>query len=130
MSQIVIPSFKNAKLNICTIICCMKSGHPPTSGTWYLTLENLASACKDLTPRIWPKGSSKFSMKKANGQWPRFLQANKGKTLPQALLCHWHISLEVLRDEKIPVEMGKLWNLLLDALDSNALQEISYDTCI
>ena len=37
--------------------------------------------------------SSKFGMKKANGQWPLFLQANKGKAFPQPLLCHWHISL-------------------------------------
>ena len=38
--------------------------------------------------------SSEFGMKKANGQWPLFLQTNKGKAFPQALLCHWHISLD------------------------------------
>ena len=47
--------------------------------------------------RIWPPNlanlSSKFGMEKANGQWPRFLQTNKGKAFPQPLLCHWHISL-------------------------------------
>ena len=95
MFQIVIPSFQNA----CIIICYMKSGNPekpqPVS---YLKFERFSLEGSD--PRISAFRSSKFSMKKANGQWPRFLQANKGKTLPQALLCHWHISLEVLRDQK------------------------------
>ena len=45
-------------------------------------------------PKKYSAGrSSKFGMKKANGQLPLFLQTNKGKAFPQPLLCHWHISL-------------------------------------